>query len=216
MKIELRTSPDLVEMFKRELTAGERASTLTFKQIADRLKRDWRGQVSGAGLGQKLANSIRGASYPERGYSLNAAALVWSKAPKIIGSYEKGALIRSRTGAFLAIPTEAAGRMRGRFGRKITPREWQQRTGRELRFVRRKAGGAMLVADDQQLNARGVAVARRGKRRKDGILRGAVTVPIFILVPQVRLSKRLDLARDALRAADSIPALMVQNWKEVD
>jgi len=47
-------------------------------------------------------------------------------------------------------------------------------------------------------------------RSKTG--RGKVTAPIFLLVPQVKLPKRLDLARDADRAFDSVPGLIVANW----
>jgi hypothetical protein len=38
---------------------------------------------------------------------------------------------------------------------------------------------------------------------------GVVTAPIFLLVPQVNLPKRLDLARDADRALDSVPGRIV-------
>jgi hypothetical protein len=38
------------------------------------------------------------------------------------------------------------------------------------------------------------------------------TVPIFLLVPQVKLLKRLDLARDAERAVDGVPGLIVAGW----
>ncbi len=38
------------------------------------------------------------------------------------------------------------------------------------------------------------------------------TVQIFLLVPQVKLRKRLDLARDAERAIDGVPGLIVANW----
>ncbi len=47
-------------------------------------------------------------------------------------------------------------------------------------------------------------------RAKPG--RGKVTVPIFLLVPQVKLPKRLNLDRDAERALDSVPGLIVANW----
>ncbi|MGF6862075.1 hypothetical protein ABIE69_002655 [Rhodobacteraceae bacterium MBR-64] len=43
---------------------------------------------------------------------------------------------------------------------------------------------------------------------------GLTTVPIFLLVPQVRLRKRLDLARDAERAVDGVPGLIVAKWVE--
>jgi hypothetical protein len=49
-------------------------------------------------------------------------------------------------------------------------------------------------------------------RSKTG--RGKVTAPIFLLVPQVRLPKRLDLDRDAERAHESAPGLIVANWVE--
>ncbi len=42
--------------------------------------------------------------------------------------------------------------------------------------------------------------------------RGRTTVPIFLLVPQVKLPKRLDLARDATCAYDVVPGLIVANW----
>jgi len=35
-----------------------------------------------------------------------------------------------------------------------------------------------------------------------------------LLVPQVKLPKRLDLARDAERSHDAVPGLIVANWVE--
>ena len=58
-----------------------------------------------------------------------------------------------------------------------------------------------------RLNSKGRAVASRAKTG-----RGLTTVPIFLLMPQVRLRKRLDLARDAERALDDLPGLIVVNW----
>jgi hypothetical protein len=42
--------------------------------------------------------------------------------------------------------------------------------------------------------------------------RGVATVPIFLLVPQVKLRKRLDLAREAERAIDGVPGRIVAGW----
>jgi len=44
--------------------------------------------------------------------------------------------------------------------------------------------------------------------------RNQVTAPIFILVPQVRLRKRLDLERDTDRAISAIPSAIVAQWVE--
>ena len=206
MKLKFEITPDLVAAMAAEVKAGEKAVTASMREAGTGLKTAWRGQITGAGLGRRLANSIRLATYPKGGESLNAAALVWSKAPVIVGAHDTGPLIRSRDVFWLAIPTEAAGR--GLRGAKLTPGEWERRRGLRLRFVYRRTGPSLLVAEGR-LNTKGQAVASRSKTG-----RGKVTAPIFLLVPQVKLPKRLDLDRDAERALDSVPALIVANWVE--
>ncbi|MBC7152987.1 MAG: hypothetical protein H5U22_26840 [Rhizobium sp.] len=206
MKLKLDITPDLVAAMAAEVKAGEKAVTAAMREAGTGLKTAWRGQITGAGLGRRLANSIRSLTYPKAGESLNAAALVWSKAPVIVGAHDTGPLIRSRDGFWLAIPTEAAGR--GLRGAKITPGEWERRRGLRLRFIYRRRGPSLLVAEGR-LNSRGLGVASRSKTG-----RGRTTVPIFLLVPQVKLPKRLDLGRDADRALDSLPGQMVSNWVE--
>jgi hypothetical protein len=207
MKIDLSIGPDIVAMMQAEFLAGEKAVTAAMRQAGSDLKSDWRGQITGAGLGQRLARSIRNKTYPERGESLDAAALIWSKAPKIIHAHDKGVLIRSKNGFYLAIPTEAAGKGRG--GARLTPGEWERRRGMRLRFIYRRNGPSLLVAEKARINTRGTALASRSKTG-----RGQVTAPIFLLVPQVKLRKRLDLARDAEKMAGSVPGLIVAKWVE--
>jgi len=207
MKLKLDITPDLVAAMAAEVKAGEKAVTTAVREAGTGLKTAWRGQIIGAGLGRRLANSIRSQTFPKAGESLNAAALVWSKAPVIVGAHDTGPLIRSKDGFWLAIPTEAAGR--GLRGGKITPGEWERRRGLRLQFVYRRRGPSLLVAEGR-LNSRGLAVASRSRTG-----RGRTTVPIFLLVPQVKLPKRLDLDRDAERAHDSVPGLIVANWLEV-
>ena len=204
MKLKLNITPDIVAMMAAEVAAGERAVSAAMREAGTGLKTAWRAQITGAGLGQRLANSIRSQTYPKAGDSLNAAALVWSNAPEIIGAHDTGPLIRSKNGFWLAIPTEAAGR--GLRGRRITPAEWERRRGLRLQFVYRRTGPSLLVAEGR-LNTKGQAVVSRSKTG-----RGVVTAPIFLLVPQVKLPKRLDLARDAGRAVDSVPGLIVAKW----
>jgi hypothetical protein len=204
MKLKLDITPDLAAMMAAEIAAGERAVTAAVHEAGTSLKTAWRGQITGAGLGQRLANTIRSEQFPKGKSSLNAAALVWSKAPAIIGAHDTGPLIRSRNGFWLVIPTEAAGKSLR--GGRISPREWERRTGLRLRFVYRRTGTSLLVAE-ARLNTRGRAVVSRSKTG-----RGVATVPIFLLVPQVKLPKRLDLAREARRAHDAVPALIVAKW----
>lgn len=205
MKLGVTFTPDLVTMMKYEVAAAEKATTKALHIAGSGLKADWRQQVVAAGLGTRLANTIRSQTYPRGKDSLRAASLVWSKAPRILSSFEQGALIRAKSGLWLAIPTEAAGR--GPMGRRFTPAEWERRRGLRLRFVYRSRGGSLLVADKARLNTKGIAAVSRSKTG-----RNQVTVPIFILVPQVRLNKRLDLAAPANRAISSVPGLIIANW----
>lgn len=206
MKLDLNITGNIVVAMRAEVLAGEKAVTTAMQDAGAGLKADWRGQITGAGLGQRLARTIRAASYPKGQPSLNAAALVWSKAPVIIGTHDTGPLIRSKDGFWLAIPTPAAGKAAR--GRRLSPGEWERRRGLRLRFVFRRRGPSLLVADGR-LNNRGLGVASRSKTG-----RGKATVPIFLLVPQVKLAKRLDLARDAERAQAAVPGLIVANWVE--
>jgi hypothetical protein len=206
MKLKLDITPDLVAAMSAEVIAGEKAVTAAMREAGTELKTAWRAQITGAGLGRRLANSIRSQTYPRSGESLAAAALVWSKAPEIIRAHDTGPLIRSKSGFWLAIPLPAAGKSAR--GGRITPGEWERRRGLRLQFVYRRTGPSLLVAEGR-LNTKGQAVVSRSKTG-----RGKVTAPIFLLVPQVKLPKRLDLARDAERAQDALPGLIVAKWVE--
>lgn len=206
MKLDLSVTGNIVTAMQAEVLAGEKAVTTAMREAGTDLKSAWRGQITQAGLGRRLSNSIRSQTYPKTGESLEAAALVWSKAPQIISAHDTGPLIRSKDGFWLAIPTPAAGKSAR--GKALTPREWERRRGLRLRLVYRRRGPSLLVADGR-LNTRGLGVASRSKTG-----RGRSTVPIFLLVAQVKLAKRLNLARDTERAQAAIPRLIVANWVE--
>ena len=206
MKLDLNITGDILTAMRAEILAGEKAVTSAIRSAGAGLKSDWRTQITRARLGQRLANTIRSKTYPAAGESLEAAALVWSNAPQIIGAHDTGPLIRSKDGFWLAIPTPAAGK--GSRGKALTPGEWERRRGLRFRFIYRRNGPSLLVAEGR-LNSRGLGVASRSKTG-----RGKSTVPIFLLVPQVKLTKRLDLARDAMRAQAAIPGLIVASWIE--
>lgn len=146
MKFGVEIIGDLLEDMRKETEAGERAVQRAITAAGKGLQRDWRKQVEGAGLGTRLARTIRSEAYPKGRNSINAAALVWTRAPSIVEAFDRGALIRSKDGFYLAIPTEAAG-ARGLGNKRITPGGWEQRTGMRLRFVYR-ARASLLVADE--------------------------------------------------------------------
>jgi len=204
----IQTEP-VEALIDRDLKRMERAHTRAMRGVAASLKSAWRDEIRAGGLGNRVANTVRSAAYPQGTESLNAAALIWTKAPDIVAAHDAGTLIRSADGFWLAIPLPAAGR--GRFGRRMTPGEFEQRTGQRLRFVYRAGRSALLVADDARVSARGQARRKGGRRRKDGVLSGAQTVPVFVLVPQVKLRKRTDLMPAAEAVLDRIPDL-ISEW----
>lgn len=199
----------LEKAMQEEYLRGEKAVTLAMAGAQEALKQAWRGQIRGAGLGSRLANAVRGQTYPKGQPSMNAAALVWSNAPKITAAHETGPLIRSQNGFWLAIPTAAAGK--GRRG-GITPGEWEARTGRRLRFVFRSGRTALLVDTGQTL-AGARTIGRDGFSRKARGFKNR-SVVIFTLVPQVKLRKRLDLLGAADQVGASIPGSIVAKWRD--
>ena len=64
MKLTLDVRPDLVAMMAAEIAAGERAVSAAMREPGTGLKTAWRGQITGAGLGPRLANSIRSQVFP--------------------------------------------------------------------------------------------------------------------------------------------------------
>src|SRR5690606_14557467 len=207
MRLSATIIGDLGRIMAEEVKAAEKAVTAGVGEAAEGLKTELRTQITNAGLGPRLARTWRSETFPKGQNSIRAAGLVWSKAPGIIRIYEDGATIRSTKGFFLAIPTAAAGRF-GDGGRKITPGGWERRTGQRLRFVYRRNAASLLVADNMRARtgkrggyARASAAAVRSGR-------GLVTVPIFILVPQVTFRKRLDVASAANRWQERLPGLV--------
>lgn len=201
----------LTRIVSQEIKAAEHAVTLGVRAATDGLKQDLRDQVTGAGLGQRLAKTWRGKVFP-KGESMNAAGFVFSKAPEVVDSYAHGAVIRAHKSAYLAVPLPAAGKLAGR--KKLTPETWEQVHGQKLIFVPRRKGLALLVAENMR--------ARKGKRGgftkasatalRTG--RGLTTVPIFVLIPQVTIQKRFDIESVGKKWIDRLPNMVIENWQE--
>ena len=170
MRLQAALQSDLNALLQAELRAAERAVTAGVRQVTDGLKTELRGQITGAGLGTRLANTWRGEVYPKGQQSIGAAGFVWSKAPGLVRLYGEGAVIRSKQGLFLAIPMPAAGRF-GDGRRKITPGTWERIHGTRLRFVYRRGRPSLLVADGARLTRRlPLAAPRQPACRRFGAL----------------------------------------------
>lgn len=238
MKFSITPVGDPLKLMAREILAAEKAATLGTRRAGKGLQRDWRTQVRAA-LGYRLAGALRMRSYPERGDSINAASLVYAPskrstrrayptsggtAAEVLAAHDRGALIRSDDGFFLAIPLGKAAKMRGADGQgrgdqtRITPGGWERRTGRRLSFVYRKGKPSLLVDEGEKAPGnvmlwrgpkKGYSSARRMPSRKKK------PVAVFMLLPQVRLKKKLDLDRDTRKWESALPGEILRAWKSV-
>jgi hypothetical protein len=214
MKLVTTIARSLQADMQAELRDIERAVTTGTRDAGSGLKTELRRQVASAGLGQRLANSWRDRHYPNR--KLDAASLVYTKAPQIIRAFDEGAVTRSRRGRFLAIPTDNAPR-KGTDGRRISPSTFPEHRFGPLRFVPRPSGPSLLVVDglrasfSRQTGQLGGFRRATERARRSG--QGLTAVVMFLLVPQVKLRKRLDVARAAERWSGQLPALIEQQLR---
>ena len=203
--------------------------TAAIREDAETLKADWRAQIEAARLGPRLARTIRSQVYPSSQPSIDAAAQIWTKAPKIIDAYARGATIRPANGwRYLWIPTDEVPKTRngsrlgpaaveGRFNRDLViihPKNWRMRTsttavGRGVAYagfsglVTRKATGRWKNASANQ--------STPGHRSYRETTRQFVVM--FTLVPLVKVSKRLDLDALAREAEARFPGTLSKHWR---
>jgi Family of unknown function (DUF6441) len=214
MKLAATIARSLRADMQAELRDIERVVSSGTRDAGRSLRTEPRRQVTSAGLGQRLANSWRDRHCPNR--KIDAASLVYTKAPQIIRAFDEGAVIRSRRGRFLAIPTENAPR-KGTDGRRISPSTFPEHRFGPLRFVPRQKGPSLLVVDGLRASFSRKTGALRGftratdRARRSG--QGLTTVVMFLLVPQVKLRKRLDVARTAEHWSTQLPALIEQQLR---
>jgi hypothetical protein len=213
MKLATNITGSIMAGMRAEMRAIDRAVSAGIKEAGGGLKADLRKQVISAGLGGRLARTWRDRTYPNKGH--DAASLVWSKAPQIIRTFDEGAVIKSKSGLWLAIPTPAAPR-RGVGGKRINPSNFPEHRFGPLRFVYRRGRPSLLVVDGVRINKSG-RVGRRAKGgayTKSGRMKtGMATVAMFVMVPQVRLKKRLDVRREVRRWQRRLPGLIDRNMR---
>jgi hypothetical protein len=205
---------DLRTVLKPAYDDAERAVARAMDDVQIGLKDELRQQTIGAGFGVRLAKTWRGKRFPESRPSINSAAYIWSRAPDIVDAFERGVPIVARSRRFLAVPTKEAGVSHTTVkNRRLTPAIWETETGVKLRFVPR-GSHALLVTDASYVRQ----PARWRRRKKFAPIRtplsgGRRFVVVFVLVPLVKPSKRLDVEGAGDRWADRVPGLIAQHWR---
>jgi hypothetical protein len=144
MKLAAIVARSLRTDMQAELREVERAVATGTRETGRGLRTELRRQVTGSGLGQRLANSWRDKHYPNQ--QIDAASLIYTKAPQIIRAFDEGAMIRSKRGRFLAIlPRTRRGRepMAGGSARAPSPSTASGRSGSCLDPADRRSWSSM-------------------------------------------------------------------------
>jgi hypothetical protein len=200
--------------FEPDVLRAARASVTT---VSRQIEKELEGATAGAGLG-RLARAWQSTVYPKNGLADAPSATIYPKGKSrtigAITAYATGVTIKGTRGQYLAIPTPAAGsRSTGRGKAPLTPGEWERRTGLRLRFIYRRNRPSLLVLDEGVLSGKtGRARLNTARRRETG--RGSTTIPIFILIRQVKVQKRFGVSAitstgDTRLAADFVARVNV-------
>lgn len=205
----LQVGAALIGSFEQEVAKGRRrVETSLFAATSEygaEVQARWRADIESSRLANAgaLRKTIRLKAFRNKG--LNPAVVVWSKFPVIQRAFEQSVMIKGKDGAYLAVPTEAAGKRawaagsppdsRGRGGQRqrITPGGFERRTGMKLRFVYRRNGPSLLVVDNAKMSRRRGGTAVPYSKGRNAKLYGPEgrTIVIFILIKQVRTPRLL-------------------------
>jgi hypothetical protein len=234
VRLGARIVGDLRKVLADEVRAGERAAMTAIRAETDQVKAELRRQVAPAfsGNARGIANAWRSMIFPRSGQSLRPAGLVWTKVPNVIDAFDRGAVIRAKGGRkFLAIPT-GFNAARGRGGRsekgmRVTPAQMVASGQAFLRPFKSGLGFVWCLPLRQgeqtgqrrrtRLVAGGVTEVGTGNRKgREAWARGLLVqamVPMFLLLPLVKLAKRLDVRGAAERGLRRLPGRFVAAWE---
>lgn len=190
MKLIAKATKDIRRSMDKEfklLTSGIRAGT---REAGEALKFSLRKQVRNAGMKRRFANSWRSKHFKNKGH--DPAALVFSKAPEIVRSFDEGLVIRANKREWLAIPTKFAPKKIGKF--RATPARLMRESRIRFRFVRTASDTAVLIA--------------KSPRRKNPVV-------MFVLVKRVKMPKKFDVQRAARKWAGKTPELIERELAKV-
>jgi hypothetical protein len=219
---------DLRAAMEAEVRDAARAMRRGVERAGREVQAELRTQARSAGFsdrGRAVANAWRLSLYPPPAVAprtLRPAALVWTNAPKLVDAFDRGIPIVARGGRYLAFPTpyNAAGGRRGasaRGGLRVTPAQMQA-ARREAFVIRSKSNPSVrlwclrvraasgIARRSRRLrlfvgpNAEILTGRRRGQQQRAREVLAQGFVPMFFLLRQVSLRKRLDVAALRRRA----------------
>lgn len=170
------------------------ANAWRLQMFPDGAERRRRSNRAGAALGQLPKSWREVGSF--KGLSRSPVAFLYSRAPHIIEAFEKGETIGGGPGAPIAIPIPGspADELKNPRGPDTKVDAARAKFGELDIIPGNGVRPAMLVISNARFSKTGrvsqARLTKTGKYRK-----GAVSVPIFWLVPNAHLRKRVNVAR---------------------
>jgi hypothetical protein len=235
MRLSIGLNTTFADVLEGVAADGRAAVTTGIRGATGDLKQTLRAQVRANFASRSLPTTWQQLDFPKRGQSLRAAGRVFSRVPVIVDAYTQARTIRGRRGQRLAIPTGwnafRGRRGRGEAGVRITT---AQMAANPSAFVVRAKGNpgvrlwCLPVAQGEtRVSARGrrkralvaggavpVATGKdRGRlRRRDALKQGFV--PMFILLREARLARRIDLDGPIRATSAAIPRKITAAWRD--
>jgi hypothetical protein len=194
IRLKAAASGNLEAMLAEELNLAQNAVSSGMTELARDFKEELAADVVRGGLGRKVSRSWRANTYPEHTVSMSAAAVVHTKAPKLVDAFDHGREIRSKNKKWIAVPTMWAPK-RGVGRKRISPSNFPEARYGPLKFIYRDKGPSLLVVEDQRTvkSKRGGFALSRNKRALKS-KKSLSIVPMFYLFKKTRLKKRLNVA----------------------
>lgn len=188
------------------------AGTLAMVDAATIIKADGRSDIASAGFGKRWQNTFRADVFPKRGFSANAAALIYHKIP-YADIFETGGMIRGKP--IMWIPLRDTPKKLGR--NRMTADVFRQQIG-PLSYIKRP-GGPPLLAGKVSMSKRAAASGAYPKPTLGNLRKGAAglgtvrPVPLFVGADTVTLRDRFSLREIIERARRRLPELYLKNLK---
>ena len=234
MRFTAALQGNLRDVLRAEVRAMAPPLRRALKAGGARLKGDLKAQAEAADLG-RLGKAWAHRHYRGRYNPFDMVSIVFPRGRavrKAIAAFDQGVTVRPVNAKYLAIPTQW-NRKSGRRGGRVLYKPGEIRD----RFVARARNGNLIlfarVSKVEMKTKQGrirqkafVNSTLKGKnqakllgsgrvRRTEAILEYGV-VPMFVLVPEVKLKKRLDLDAVIGPVLDALPAMIVKEMDHED
>lgn len=212
LKITLAAaSGTLPEYMEQQHGRVARAATATMTNVKDKIVNGGRASIAAAGFSARMQNSLRGRVFPRSGYSIDAAAWVWHRAPWAVLFEDGGKIVGS---PYLWLPLPSA---RPRLGSKKMSPSLLASKGVELVSITGRSNKPLLGATvrlrrTQLTNPKpSLAQLRRGK---DGVKGRLYTIPLFHGIKSVSVGKKIDIRGVAAKVSREIPSLFASHFSK--